>query len=246
MKPKIIAAVLVVIAVIAAAVLIGRHKEFLYAGTVEATEVDLSARVTTVIDRIGVREGDTVKKGDVLVTLAGEDIRAAADNAGRDYARAQKLLRAGSMTQGDYDRQKYRADDARIRLAWLTIASPINGTVLTRYHEPGEMVMPGIKLLALADLDTVWAYIYIPQPMLAVVKAGMPVEAFIPESNMQKIAGTIVKINDEAEFTPKNVQTRTERTRLVYGVKIEFANVAGLLKPGMTVEVRLPEEPRPR
>jgi HlyD family secretion protein len=242
MKSRIILAVIVVIVIVVAVILIERRKEFLYAGTIEATEVDLSARVNTVIDAINVREGMKAKKGDVLVNLAGEDIRAAADNATRDFARTEKLLKAGSVTQGDYDRQKYRYDDARIRVDWLTVVSPINGTVLTRYHEPGEMVLPGTKLLTLADLDIVWAYVYIPQPLLAVVKTGMQVESFIPESNMQKITGTVVKINDEAEFTPKNVQTRKERTRLVYGVKIEFKNPAGLLKPGMTVEAKLPEE----
>jgi HlyD family secretion protein len=241
MKPRFIVVIVAVIVVIIAVILIGRRKEFLYAGTVEATEVDLSARVNTVISRVNVREGDTVKSGQVLVELEGADLRVAAANAERDYARAVQLLKAGSMTKGDYDRQKYRYDDARIRVDWLTVDSPINGTVLTRYHEPGEMVMPGTKLLTLADLGIVWAYVYIPQPLLAVVKPGMQVETYIPESNMQKITGSIVKVNEEAEFTPKNVQTRKERTRLVYGVKVEFRNTDGLLKPGMSVEVKLPE-----
>lgn len=242
MKPRFIVVIVAVIVVIIAVILIGRRKEFLYAGTVEATEVDLSARVNTVISRVNVREGDTVKSGQVLVELEGADLRVAAANAERDYARAVQLLKAGSMTKGDYDRQKYRYDDARIRVDWLTVDSPINGTVLTRYHEPGEMVMPGTKLLTLADLGIVWAYVYIPQPLLAVVKPGMQVETYIPESNMQKITGSIVKVNEEAEFTPKNVQTRKERTRLVYGVKVELRNADGLLKPGMSVEVKLPEE----
>jgi HlyD family secretion protein len=61
---------------------------------------------------------------------------------------------------------------------------------------------------------------------------------------MRKFTGTILKINDEAEFTPKNVQTRSERTRLVYGVKVSFlgANDDEILKPGMTIEIELPSD----
>jgi HlyD family secretion protein len=58
----------------------------------------------------------------------------------------------------------------------------------------------------------------------------------------KKFPGTIALIRDEAEFTPKNVQTRSERTRLVYGVKLVFPNPEGILKPGMTIEVKLPEK----
>jgi len=75
-----------------------------------------------------------------------------------------------------------------------------------------------------------------------VIKTGMEVKAYVPESNMREITGKIVKINDEAEFTPKNVQTRKERTRLVYGVKLEFSNTDNFLKPGMTVEAKLTEK----
>ena len=128
-----------------------------------------------------------------------------------------------------------------MRLGWATMRSPIDATVITRYHEPGEMVNPGTKLLTLADVEHVWAYVYVEQPLLSKIKTGMEVGGIIPESDMKKITGSIAKINDEAEFTPKNVQTRRERTRLVYGVKIAFDNREGLLKPGMTVEMRLPE-----
>jgi HlyD family secretion protein len=72
------------------------------------------------------------------------------------------------------------------------------------------------------------------------ISLGLSVDGFIPESKMKKIPGKIVHIKDEAEFTPRNVQTRKERTRLVYGVKVEFENSDGFLKPGMTIEIKLP------
>jgi HlyD family secretion protein len=98
-----------------------------------------------------------------------------------------------------------------------------------------------MKLYKLADLSDVWATIYVPQTMLAKLKLGMPLEASLPELKGKKIDGKVKHIRDEAEFTPRNVQTREERTRLVYAVKVALPNADRLLKPGMTVEVKLPE-----
>ena len=80
-----------------------------------------------------------------------------------------------------------------------------------------------------------------------VSKVRTVAEGLLPELNHREFTGKIVKINDEAEFTPKNVQTRAERTRLVYGVKVSFlgVNEEEILKPGMTIEVELPRSETP-
>jgi len=67
------------------------------------------------------------------------------------------------------------------------------------------------------------------------------VEGLLPEMPGKRFPGRIALLRDEAEFTPKNVQTRSERTRLVYGVKLVFPNPDGILKPGMTIEVKWPD-----
>jgi len=214
--------------------------EFLYAGTIEATEVDISARVSSVIAELAVKESDTVRKGAPLVRLACEDIRLAAGLAETSYQRARKLYESGSMPQAEYDRIRYQREDASVRESWCSITSPLSGVVLDIYHEPGELVGPGVKLMTLTDLSEVWTYVYVPQPMLAKIKPGMAVTGLLPEVKGKKLKGLVARIREEAEFTPKNVQTREERTRLVYGVKISFPNPDGFLKPGMTIEVRLP------
>jgi HlyD family secretion protein len=217
-KVRLIVAALVVVLVAGVALRAWLLREpFRYVGTIEATEVDISARVASAIDRVSVQEGDAVRSGQLLVTLACEDIKVSAIQAERDFRRAAKLHK----------------DD------WCTIRAPLDATVLTRYREPGELVSPGMKLLTLGDLRTPWAYVYVEQPMLARLRVGMDVTGFLPELGKRSVPGKIIKISDEAEFTPKNVQTREERTRLVYGVKIEFANPEGLLKPGMPIEVEL-------
>ncbi|MEK7476220.1 MAG: efflux RND transporter periplasmic adaptor subunit [Candidatus Coatesbacteria bacterium] len=215
--------------------------DFLYAGTVEATEVDISSRVSSVISALEVKEGDTVRLGAPLVRLACEDIRLSAGLAETNYRRAAELFKSGSMPQAEYDRIRYQREDASVRETWCSITAPLAGVVLDIYHEPGELVGPGTKLMTLADLSEVWTYVYVPQPVLARIKPGMAVLGVLPEVKGRTLPGTVARIREEAEFTPKNVQTREERTRLVYGVKIAFPNRDGLLKPGMTIEVRLPK-----
>ena len=216
---------------------------FLYAGTLEATKVDLSAQLSSSIGAIKVQEGDRVTSGEEVVALTCEDVKVAADLASSNYNRAQRLFKEGTMSQEAWDLARNRKQDSDVRLGWCSVHSPIDGTVLSRYREPGEWVTPGTKLLTLANIRDIWAYIYVPQPDVARLKPGMKLEATLPELNNRRFEGTIVKINDEAEFTPKNVQTRAERTRLVFGVKVSFqeSNTDETLKPGMTIEVALPK-----
>ncbi len=241
MKPK--KKILIAAAAALTALLAGKlfwRGEFLYAGTIEATEVDISPRLSSTIASFAAQEGRSLRAGEAMVTLSCEDVKLAADIAERDFKRAQRL-RDGSMTQEAYERLKNKRDDAALKLDWCVLKAPMDATVLSTYHEPGESVSPGMKLLTLADLGEVWAVVYVPQPLLARLSLDMPVEGILPEMKGRVFQGRVSRINDEAEFTPKNVQTREERTRLVFGVKVRFPNPDRVLKPGMTVEVRLPK-----
>ncbi|MCX5794853.1 MAG: efflux RND transporter periplasmic adaptor subunit [Elusimicrobia bacterium] len=241
MRPKrLVVAGAVAVALLAAWKLLG-GREFLYAGTVEATEVDISSRLNSVIAAFDAAEGRQVRAGESLVQLACEDVKLAAGIAERDYKRAQELRRSGVMPQESYDRFLNKRDDAALRLDWCAIKAPMDAVVLATYHEANELVSPGTKLLTLADLREVWAIVYVPGPLLAKLSLDMPVEALLPEMKGRVFKGRVSHIHSEAEFTPKNVQTREERTRLVFGVKVRFPNPDGVLKPGMTVEVRLPK-----
>ncbi len=244
---KVIAPVVALIVIgVAVAAYFSLQKPFRYAGTLEATKVDLSARLAAAIDQVRVQEGDRVKAGDTLATLACEDYKIAARLAHENYDRSQKLSKIGSVSAETMDQVRKQKDDADVRLAWCSIASPIEGKVLSRYHEPGEWVTPGTKIVTLANIRDIWAYIYVPQPKVAQLSPGMKLKAYLPELGNREFDGTVLKINDEAEFTPKNVQTQAERERLVFGVKVSFrdANAEEILKPGMTIEVELPNEKR--
>jgi HlyD family secretion protein len=241
---RFIIALVALVAVGVGVKLVFFNRQFLYAGTLEATKVDLSSRLSSAIQDVHVYEGDHVTPNEELVTLLCDDTKVASDLANINFERNSRLRKAGTVTQETMDQVQNRKDDADVHMNWCHIQSPIHGTVLSRYHEPGEMVIPGTKLLTLANIRDIWAYIYVPQPEVSRLKPGMKLQAYLPELGMRPFTGHILKINDEAEFTPKNVQTRAERTRLVFGVKVSFlgANDDEVLKPGMTIEIELPKD----
>ncbi|MGK5082957.1 efflux RND transporter periplasmic adaptor subunit [Bdellovibrionota bacterium FG-1] len=220
------------------------ENDFLFSGTLEATKVDLSAQLPSSIAAFGVQEGDEVKENQEVVALSCEDFKVAAELANQNYERNSRLFRSGTISQDTMDQVKNKKEEVDVHLKWCSIRSPIQGTVLSRYHEPGEWVNAGVKLVTLANIKDIWAYIYVPQITVAHLKPGMKLTGILSELSGRKFLGKIVKINAEAEFTPKNVQTRSERTRLVFGVKVSFlgANEEQILKPGMTIELQLPKE----
>ncbi|WP_295904497.1 efflux RND transporter periplasmic adaptor subunit [uncultured Bdellovibrio sp.] len=232
--PIVVIVVLLILAYAVKAILF--KNKFSYAGTVEVTKVDIPARVPSVISSFPVKEGQVVDKGQMLVQLACEDIKIAYELAKSSYDRSYRLYRGGSIAKEAFDQVKTKKEDTELRRNWCDITSPLKGTVLTTYFEPGEMVAPGAKLLTVGDLEEVYAYFYLPHDEISKLKLQQKVKAVVPELDKKEFSGVVSYINPEAEFTPKNVQTRDERTRLVYAVKIYFENPEGVLKPGMTLE----------
>lgn len=242
MKKIVIPIIIATLISFLAIYLIKNSKHFIYSGTIEATKVDISSRISSVIASYNIKEGDSVQKESTLIKLACEDIELDSQISERDYQRGYKLVRSGSIPQETYDHLKNKRDDAALKLSWCSIKSPLKGTVLNTYKEAGEWVAPGTKLLTLADLEEVWAMIYVPQDIVVKFQLGMKIKAQLPELPGKYFEGHVSKISNEAEFTPKNVQTREERTRLVFGIKITFPNSENILKPGMTIETELREE----
>lgn len=171
--------------------------------------------------------------------------------------RVRKLLASGSATQmqlDDLETQKSILEaqkavvasqrqqaEAALRLAeeqlgYTRIFSPVAGTVLRVPVELGETVFPGTALATLADLGTMEVKVYVPAPMLDRIRPGQRVDLRTDGSGERVFSGEVATIADEAEFTPKNVQTREERVRLVYAVKVRVPNPEGVLKIGMPVD----------
>jgi HlyD family secretion protein len=126
---------------------------------------------------------------------------------------------------------------ARVRLDKSTISSPITGTVLVKDVEEGEVVSPGMPIVTIADLDDMWVKIYIDEVDVGKVKLGQAAAVLVDAFPSREFAGQVTYISDEAEFTPKNIQTREDRVRLVFAVKVGINNAGGLLKPGMYADI---------
>jgi len=124
------------------------------------------------------------------------------------------------------------------QLTKCRIKSPINGTVLETYLETGELATPGKPILKMADLSSLELKAYVSGSQLPQVKLGNDIKVLIDngDKEMQTFTGKVSWISSEAEFTPKIIQTKEERVKLMYAIKVVVAN-NGVLKIGMPGEV---------
>lgn len=125
---------------------------------------------------------------------------------------------------------------ARSRLAETTLTAPLDGLVLRKNMEAGEVVTPGVSIATLMDPGDVWVRAYVPEEEIGRLRVGDGARVSIDAFPGRAFPGRITEIASEAEFTPKNVQTRKERVRLVFRIKIAVDNPDGLLKPGMPAD----------
>jgi HlyD family secretion protein len=180
--------------------------------------------------------------------LARRDVARSRVAAARDRAQAGAAavarLEAGARREEVQGAQaRLAAADAQIatfhkQLADGTVKAPGPGMVTERLAEQGELLVPRAPLLVIADLDRAWANVFIDEPIVPRVRLGQP--ATVITDAGQSIDGRVTFISPKAEFTPRNVQTAEDRSRLVYRVKITVDNTKGILKQGMPVEAELP------
>ncbi|MBN1254597.1 MAG: efflux RND transporter periplasmic adaptor subunit [Deltaproteobacteria bacterium] len=182
------------------------------------------------------------------------------ENAQRDYNRSLKLYRAKAISASAFDAAQtayeiakntyeaalYRQQEFQARIETLNLqlqktrfTSPITGLILERNVETGEVVSPGMVLMTIGDLQHPWVRVYIGEPDIGRVRIGQEARVVTDAYPKREFTGTLRYIADEAEFTPKNVQTRQERIKLVYEAKIYLSNKEGILKPGMPADVSL-------
>lgn len=119
------------------------------------------------------------------------------------------------------------------------VSSPVSGTVISKYAEPGEFVQPGKSLFKVANLEKMKLRIYITADQLTMLKIGQKVKVYADKGKdeRQEYEGVVSWISDKAEFTPKTIQTRDERANLVYAVKVSVRN-DGFIKRGMYGDVK--------
>jgi HlyD family secretion protein len=158
-----------------------------------------------------------------------------------EYALVMKGPREETIEQAEARRQQAEAALrlAETRLGYATLVSPLSGIVLSKNVEPGEYVAPGTPVVTVGNLEHVWLRAYVNETDLGKVRYGQGVDVTTDTYPGKVYRGRIAFIADEAEFTPKNVQTEKERVKLVYRIKIDVPNPDQDLKPGMPADAEI-------
>ena len=123
----------------------------------------------------------------------------------------------------------------------LTLTAPVDGVVLTRSVQPGEVIQAGMTAMTIAKLDTLKVTVYISEDRYGEVKLGDSASLNVDSFPNETFLATVTRIADQAEYTPRNVQTKEERQTTVYAVELSVENPDGKLKPGMPVDVTFGE-----
>ncbi len=190
---------------------------------------------------------DVVAKRDLEQALAARDASAAALRdasaaALREASERLRQVRAGARGE---TRQQARArlkgaeavvSLARTRLEETTLLAPKAGIVLSKNIEAGEQVAPGTPVVTIGRLENVWIRGYVPESDLPRIRLGQKARVTVDGLKGRIYEGRLEFFAQEAEFTPKNVQTEKERVRLVYRIKVTVPNPDLVLKPGMPAD----------
>ncbi len=123
------------------------------------------------------------------------------------------------------------------QIAKLVINAPMDGVVLTRTAEPGEVLVPGAPLLSLLRLDDLTITVYVPEDRYGTIKLRQTASVTVDSYPSEAFEATVIRIADQAEFTPRNVQTEAGRRTTVFAVELSVTNPEGKLKPGMPADV---------
>lgn len=165
-------------------------------------------------------------------TAAGRQARAAADQERASRQQAEAAVRAIQAADATVRRAQISVDECEVR-------APLTGNVETLALEPGELALPGTVLARLVDSRNPKATFYLPNAELAAAHPGQSATVRADAYPGRTFNARVLTVAHEAEFTPRNVQTRSDRDRLVYPVEVRVEDPEGLLLPGMPVDIAL-------
>jgi len=202
-----------------------------------------------------------LRSAEATRAAANERLALSREGARReDIAEAEARLRAAQAGVGvaeagrkEIDLQRAALDAAHARerelraqlegmkaqLGYTEIRSPLDGVVLTKNVESGEVVSPGTPVVTVANVAELWMNIYVPETQTGLVKLGQEVRVKVDSFPGDTFKGKIIFVSSESEFTPKTILTQEERIKLVYRAKVSLENMQGRLKPGMQADAEI-------
>ena len=169
--------------------------------------------------------------------VAIAEARLAMAQAGLEAALAEPSNEQLALAQAQVDAAEAAIQVLTEHIEKLTLSSPIDGIVLERAIEPGEVALPSTPLFNLAQLDDLTITVYVPEDRYGEIMLGQSAQVKVDSFPDEVFTGLVVKIADQAEYTPRNVQTQEGRRTTVFAIKLSIQNLDGRLKPGMPADV---------
>ncbi len=233
-------------------------------GNIEGNDVRISFRVGGQILNLLADEGSDLRKGQIVARLNTDELTKLQKEAEAqlksaefqyqlskdDYIRNENLFKVGAISAQRRDQYKTAADTdwasvkraraqlelSNTRLGWADLASPLNGYVLVKSAEEGEVVQAGAPVFTAIDLNNIWVTAYINETDVGKVNLNQKATVKIDSFPDKSYKGWVSFISQQAEFTPKYIQTTTERVKLVYRIKVKVDNESLELKPGLPAD----------
>jgi HlyD family secretion protein len=218
-------------------------------GTIEADQIAVTSQVSGRITVAPAQEGVSVKKGDVLYRLDDSLLKLSVAQAMSGVAAAKANLRHVLKKSTDSNRAEKAAAKAqyeqalvaqrmaKVQLGYAKITSPIDGVLSNLAVRAGENANPGSTLAIVSDIANLYVTIYVPENRIGEVKIGQP--GTVSTDSTKQYAATVTYVAPQAEFTPASIETKDQRVKLVYQVKLRVTDADSALKPGMPADVVL-------
>jgi len=199
-------------------------RKMTFSGTMEMTEHVLGIKVAGRLTTLNVKEGDQVKQGQLLATFDRFEQNK------KDYARADVLYQNGGA-----DHQTL--ENARLAMEDQQVISPLDGIVLVKSAETGEIIPAGGGVVVIGDPKDQWVKIFVSEDLMHQLSIGQKATIAVDGSD-KKYNGHVSFIADKAEFTPRNVQTPEERVTQTFAIKIAVDNADEDLHAGVAADVK--------
>ena len=162
-----------------------------------------------------------------------QEINTAVDNS---YTAYQTAVAAVEAAERQVEQAETSLAVIKVQLAKLSSVSPISGVVAAQHAEVGEIAQPGFPILTITELEEVTLTAYVPESKIGLVKLGQEALVSVDSYPGESFSGKVTYISPRALFTPRNIQLKEEREKMVFAVKIKLANPEQKLKPGMPAD----------
>jgi HlyD family secretion protein len=215
----------------------------------DAAEKELDEAQKAYDNLLGTQAANEILRARAEVSIAQERYYAALDYQRKLETGEQSIMvtaaqgalsqakAAADQAQTSVDQAQANLDLINAQIEKLTVFAPLDGVILTRNVEPGEFVQPGAVALTLADLTDLTITVYVPENLYGQVSLGQTADVSVDSFPGEVFIAAVVHIADQAEFTPRNVQTVEGRSSTFYAIKLKVNDPDGKLKIGMPADV---------